>query len=160
MEDCTRLDIINAGNLEKKNLTKKLATERETKSDVWKKELKSKLSSDWKETSTGMNLSVTGEDSVIKVTLTKSATTNLYGFSISCNTSRGGKKFSSDDLTKTIEGAKDSISQIIKSLSTTSLACSHEINLIKSKQTTSEQPNEFVVEEHISTDNLNTDTTI
>ena len=56
MEDCTRLDIINASNLERKNLTKKLAKTRVSKSDTWKKELKSILSESWNESSNGIDL--------------------------------------------------------------------------------------------------------
>tara|TARA_Y100000385_G_C12739073_1_gene486000 strand:+ start:28 stop:510 length:483 start_codon:yes stop_codon:yes gene_type:complete len=160
MEDCTRLDIMNAGNLERKNLTKQLSKQRETKSDVWRKELKSKLSSDWRETANGMSLDIKNTESNTKLTIKKDTTTNLYGFSISCNTSRGGKNFSSGDLTKTITGIKDSINQIVQSLSTASLSCTHEINLIKSKKTSTEHHADKVIEEHISTENINTDTSL
>ena len=155
MEDCTRLDIINASNLERKNLTKKLAKTRVSKSDTWKKELKSILSESWNESSNGIDCTIGTEESKTKILINKDDKTNLYGFSISCNTSRCGKGFSSNDLTKTLESVKDSIDNIIKSLDSVSLTCMHEINLVNQKN---DLTHTQVVEDQISTEHILDDT--
>lgn len=157
MEDCTRLDIINASNLERKNLTKQISKVRVTKSDVWKKELKETLSDNWNESSNGLHLTLGTDEAKTKILINKDDKTNLYGYSISCNTSVSGKGFSSSDLTKTLLSAKESIDNIIKSLNTVGLTCTHEINLLNSKTTHSNQS----VEEHITTNTIsNEDTAI
>jgi hypothetical protein len=155
MEDCTRMDIINASNFERKNLTKKLSKTRVTKSDVWKHELKGALSDNWKESSNGLHLTLGTDEAKTKILINKDDRTNLYGYSISCNTSVSGKGFSSVDLTKTLLSARNSIDNIIKSLKNVGLACTHEINLLNSKSTHTNQG----VEEYVTTDTISREDT-
>lgn len=163
MEDCTRLDIINAGNLEKKISTKKSIKPKKTKSDAWTSELKNSLSSNWTEKANGVNHTTSCDSTKLSVTLKKDTETNLYGYSISCNTIKEGVGFSSNDLTKTLEGVKTSIEQVIKSLTSASLSCTHEINLIKNKALSNESSQEIktnnTLEEHISLDDISNPST-
>ena len=116
------------------------------------------MSSNWTEKANGVNYTTSCDGSKLSVTLNKNTETNLYGYSISCNTIKEGVGFSSNDLTKTLEGVKTSIDQIIKSLTAASLSCTHEINLIKNKDISNESSQEIktnnTLEEHISLDDV------